>query len=135
MRAAFIHSVYRLKQTQRNIPLYCRFPRLLVLEGLYVLEEALAFFCRPLRAFFANSQASSSLYGTMTFNGLATIAGYIDDHRAHHVVDIGAGKGKVLLYFSLVHRWRCTGIEPYTCLLYTSPSPRDVEESRMPSSA
>ena len=25
--------------------------------------------------------------------------------------------------------------EFYTCLLYTSPSPRDVEESRMPSSA
>ena len=23
----------------------------------------------------------------------------------------------------------------FTCLLYTSPSPRDVEESRMPSSA
>ena len=23
----------------------------------------------------------------------------------------------------------------YTCLLYTSPSPRDVEESRMPSTA
>ena len=30
-----------------------------------------------------------------------------------------------------------TGIEVhrYGCLLYTSPSPRDVEESRMPSSA
>ena len=26
-------------------------------------------------------------------------------------------------------------IRQYTCLLYTSPSPRDVEESRMPSSA
>ena len=26
-------------------------------------------------------------------------------------------------------------IEGYSCLLYTSPSPRDVEESRMPSSA
>ena len=25
--------------------------------------------------------------------------------------------------------------EVYACLLYTSPSPRDVEESRMPSSA
>ena len=25
--------------------------------------------------------------------------------------------------------------EAYSCLLYTSPSPRDVEESRMPSSA
>ena len=27
------------------------------------------------------------------------------------------------------------GSGEYTCLLYTSPSPRDVEESRMPSSA
>ena len=26
-------------------------------------------------------------------------------------------------------------IQPYTCLLYTSPSPRDAHESRMPSSA
>ena len=26
-------------------------------------------------------------------------------------------------------------ISNYSCLLYTSPSPRDVEESRMPSSA
>ena len=28
-----------------------------------------------------------------------------------------------------------SGIEDNSCLLYTSPSPRDVEESRMPSSA
>ena len=28
-----------------------------------------------------------------------------------------------------------SGIQFYDCLLYTSPSPRDVEESRMPSSA
>ena len=28
-----------------------------------------------------------------------------------------------------------SSIEEYSCLLYTSPSPRDVEESRMPSSA
>ena len=27
------------------------------------------------------------------------------------------------------------GMQLTTCLLYTSPSPRDVEESRMPSSA
>ena len=26
-------------------------------------------------------------------------------------------------------------LQAYSCLLYTSPSPRDVEESRMPSSA
>ena len=28
-----------------------------------------------------------------------------------------------------------TAVAPFPCLLYTSPSPRDVEESRMPSSA
>ena len=34
------------------------------------------------------------------------------------------------LHSTLLTIGRC-----YTCLLYTSPSPRDVEESRMPSSA
>ena len=36
-------------------------------------------------------------------------------------------------------KWKSNGQltthSPSTCLLYTSPSPRDVEESRMPSSA
>ena len=30
---------------------------------------------------------------------------------------------------------KCMSIDVNSCLLYTSPSPRDVEESRMPSSA
>ena len=30
---------------------------------------------------------------------------------------------------------RKDSIQQYACLLYTSPSPRDVEETRMPSSA
>ena len=34
----------------------------------------------------------------------------------------------------LFARW-LTGIEIHPCLLYTSPSPRDVEEAPMPSSA
>ena len=40
--------------------------------------------------------------------------------------DSGVGKSCLLLRFA---------DDTYTCLLYTSPSPRDVEESRMPSSA
>ena len=36
-----------------------------------------------------------------------------------------SGSGKSSLAFDTI----------YACLLYTSPSPRDVEESRMPSSA
>ena len=41
-------------------------------------------------------------------------------------------KGEVVS-FDRDHHDCTTGV--YTCLLYTSPSPRDVEESRMPSSA
>ena len=32
-------------------------------------------------------------------------------------------------------RLLCAVAQPYTCLLYTSPSPRDKRQSRMPSSA
>ena len=35
----------------------------------------------------------------------------------------------------LQHVWPQARLGIYCCLLYTSPSPRDVEESRMPSSA
>ena len=36
------------------------------------------------------------------------------------------------LHEGCANKWYQTGV---ICLLYTSPSPRDVEESRMPSSA
>ena len=49
------------------------------------------------------------------------------------VVDIGDGWAVTFKVESHNHP---SYIEPYQgCLLYTSPSPRDVEESRMPSSA
>ena len=38
-------------------------------------------------------------------------------------------------FFRLVEKVRKLSKANKTCLLYTSPSPRDVEESRMPSSA
>ena len=48
----------------------------------------------------------------------------------------------ILVFHALTGDQFVTGINPVTkkdgwwsCLLYTSPSPRDVEESRMPSSA
>ena len=41
------------------------------------------------------------------------------------LVDFGMDAGKDIFVAILI----------YSCLLYTSPSPRDVEESRMPSSA
>ena len=42
------------------------------------------------------------------------------------------GSGEILVKINEVEPNR---EQPRNCLLYTSPSPRDVEESRMPSSA
>ena len=44
------------------------------------------------------------------------------------IIDIGAGTGMLGIGAAFLGG-------NVTCLLYTSPSPRDVEESRMPSSA
>ena len=56
------------------------------------------------------------------------IAGIIHKGKS---TNVGGEMQKMLQ--SLKHRGPdSTG---YACLLYTSPSPRDVEESRMPSSA
>ena len=41
--------------------------------------------------------------------------------------------GMVLWHFSSNETWR--NVLAITCLLYTSPSPRDLSTSRMPSSA
>ena len=38
-------------------------------------------------------------------------------------------------YWEIENHTRISGYDGRDCLLYTSPSPRDVEESRMPSSA
>ena len=40
-----------------------------------------------------------------------------------------------VLFFRMGDFFEIFGEDAQTCLLYTSPSPRDVEESRMPSSA
>ena len=60
--------------------------------------------------------------------------------------DIANGKGvRVTLFVSgctnhckncfQPETWNFDYGKPYTCLLYTSPSPRDLSTSRMPSSA
>ena len=45
----------------------------------------------------------------------------------------GSGKSTLITHMNGLNK--PTSGKIYICLLYTSPSPRDVEESRMPSSA
>ena len=53
------------------------------------------------------------------------LADYLTDKRKIYSLDLLSG-------YSCPHAKQCLS---KACLLYTSPSPRDVEESRMPSSA
>jgi len=50
------------------------------------------------------------------------------DHRATSKILLDATEGTSF-------QFDCCGYEVWTCLLYTSPSPRDLSTSRMPSSA
>ena len=75
---------------------------------------------------------------------------YLDRFKKDHLFFMAEDKGlctyekhhkqKILLFLSSMRsyadRLRKNKFKlDYFCLLYTSPSPRDVEESRMPSSA
>ena len=78
----------------------------------------------------------------------AVSLGIITGHEfSGEIVEIGAnvkdlklgqrcsGEGHLIGNKSRQARAGTFHLDPETCLLYTSPSPRDVEESRMPSSA
>ena len=83
-----------------------------------------------MKFFSTRNTSSSTTFKNVLLNGLAPDGGlympeiipkmHIDFLKAHqHFEELAV---------SVIH--------PYTnCLLYTSPSPRDVEETRMPSSA
>ena len=43
--------------------------------------------------------------------------------------------GDKLLAIRVIYMYICVNVQCSTCLLYTSPSPRDKRQSRMPSSA
>ena len=65
--------------------------------------------------------------------------------KAINVEQLGHNRAKVALepfergyghtLGNAIRRVLLSSMVGYACLLYTSPSPRDVEESRMPSSA
>ena len=66
------------------------------------------------------------IYFALSSAGVAVVSQLDLDQRSAGVIYVPMFIG--IYVFS---RW----IEAKVCLLYTSPSPRDVEESRMPSSA
>ena len=62
------------------------------------------------------------------------IVTYMTDGVEHHDIIIGLKVNIFDCYYDSLGKGSLKSIE-YTCLLYTSPSPRDYAASRMPSSA
>ena len=65
---------------------------------------------------------------------------FINQDKRFVVIEAGTGVGKSAIGFTIAQYYNkhVNGMGTYyltTCLLYTSPSPRDSSPSRMPSSA
>ena len=76
-------------------------------------------------------------YLEITDSGLASLKAFAESN-GNSIVMVNLMQVRPNAAYEAPLAGNCTGYEAlarYTCLLYTSPSPRDVEESRMPSSA
>ena len=67
-------------------------------------------------------------------SGKGTLAILLAERLNWKILDSGA-LYRAFAYFSISENDERLIEQDLSCLLYTSPSPRDVEESRMPSSA
>ena len=57
------------------------------------------------------------------------------ENNINTIIELGAGLGRDSIYFS-INNLSVTSLDySQSCLLYTSPSPRDKTVARMPSSA
>ena len=65
--------------------------------------------------------------GDIIKNEISVSFGRNEDNKAADYVELAKGQG--------LEPQQKLKVEPMTCLLYTSPSPRDKRQSRMPSSA
>ena len=104
--------------------------------GVYSYPTATSAATVALRSFSAQPGTADAVFtvadvaGFYAFNPVKGAASTITNAHGLYIVDQTQGTNNYGIT-SLVS----SGTNKWNCLLYTSPSPRDVEESRMPSSA
>ena len=77
------------------------------------------------------------IFGTIIEKPWEAERAQVDDAHSGQTFDLSVQKSAVIIIFGIatvLFSLIFTGYI-YSCLLYTSPSPRDTERSRMPSSA
>ncbi len=117
----FYHLLYRLYLTALSFFLYCRYPRLTLLECLFLLEETIRFILLPVRllfSLFSPNKSKKPIYGTVSFSGINQIAKKLSLYN-YQVCDIGSGKGKLLFFLAIAYHCRCTGIENHRSYVFT----------------
>ena len=84
-----------------------------------------------------NDQADDTGCGLKVFTREAFLQLPYFDHIHRYIPALMLREGYKIEFCDVNHRHREFGVSKYTnfCLLYTSPSPRDRQKSRMPSSA
>ena len=105
-----------------------------------IADESSDTTCFPLFATAATGDLALKSGSNLTFNsstGQLTATSYAGDGSALTGIASTTGGGAIYENSATISVSRTipSGSNGMSCLLYTSPSPRDVEESRMPSSA
>ena len=123
-------------------------PVILIISGqIPVISLFLNVIVIPLMSLIMISGIFTGIAGMLSLEAayfFAGAGGYILDfyyklcslssHFKYAVIVTGTpDTARVFLYFTVLIIWICVHV--IFCLLYTSPSPRDAHESRMPSSA
>ena len=84
-------------------------------------------------------KGSESNLASATNLGFATLVRLVNNSNSIQLVTLKNAGGTTLGTFTMtansVELVKKTSTDTLTCLLYTSPSPRDIRRSRMPSSA
>ena len=119
------HVVHRISITARMT---------LAATTVLLLAGGVFFACMEWTGLLSSMSLGDKLLNSFFASASPRTAGFnaIDYGQAHPITLMGTD---ILMFIGGGSAGTAGGIKVTTCLLYTSPSPRDVEESRMPSSA
>ena len=123
-------------------PLALAFICLIIYASLYPFTDwrnqgisPLIFLTASLPKYWSGFDVAANVLGYAPLGFLLTVASLRNAHVKWAMVLAVLGALLLSLAMETLQSYLPSRIPSNVCLLYTSPSPRDVEESRMPSSA
>jgi hypothetical protein len=95
--------------------LYVFHPSLLLLDFIYFFEDFFeGIFCSVRRLIKSENLNEEDTYGSFTFYSLFVLKQRLNIESGSTICDLGSGKGKICLFFSLLNQNKCIGLEKNT---------------------